>query len=152
MSRSILTALAAAAVLTAALGCGPSDMNGNTAVVGASPAYTPAPDDGGAPPFNANIAREEFERDKGYYEREARRLRRIVGPAADDLWVWWKTRSALAAADEIRDLTINVDVENGSVTLTGTVASGAQKDRAEQVARGVGGVKDVKNSLTVGQL
>jgi hyperosmotically inducible protein len=152
MSRSILTALAAAAVLAAAFGCGRSDMNGNTATVGASPAYTPASDAGDTRPLNANITREEFERDKSYYEREARRLRRAVGPAADDLWVWWKTRSALAAADEVRDLTINVDVENGVVTLTGAVASGAQKERAERVTRGVGGVKDVKNSLTVGQL
>jgi hyperosmotically inducible protein len=55
----------------------------------------------------------------------------------------------LAAADDLRDSTINVDVDNGVVTLTGTVASAAQKTRAEQVAKTVDGVKSVRNQLKV---
>ena len=61
-----------------------------------------------------------------------------------------KTRFDLAAADDLRDSTINVDVDNGVVTLTGTVASAAQKTRAEAVAKAVEGVKSVKNQLKVG--
>jgi hyperosmotically inducible protein len=150
-----LTILAAcAAIALSALGCVPaSDRNGNAdAVVGANAAYTPTPGVGDARPLNANISREEFERDRSYYEAEARRLRRAVGPAADDLWLWWKTRSALAAADEVRDLTINVDVESNVATLSGTVRDDAQKHKAEQVTRGVEGIRDVKNNLTVGRL
>ncbi|MCA1612675.1 MAG: BON domain-containing protein [Acidobacteria bacterium] len=75
-----------------------------------------------------------------------------VGPGADDLWLWWRTRSALAASEDVRDLTINVDVDNGVVTLSGTVRSAEQRGRAEQAARGVGGVRDVKNNLSVGRL
>ena len=60
-----------------------------------------------------------------------------------------KTRFELAAADDLRDSTINVDVDNGVVTLTGTVASQAQKTRAQNVARGVEGVTNVRNNLTV---
>ncbi|HYE65834.1 MAG TPA: BON domain-containing protein, partial [Pyrinomonadaceae bacterium] len=45
--------------------------------------------------------------------------------------------------------TINVDVENSVVTLRGSVASNAQKTRAEQVAKGVEGVKSIRNQLTV---
>lgn len=152
MSRRILTALAATAVLAAVLGCDSSDRNVNAPAVGASPAYTPASAAGDDRLRNANVTREEFERDRSVYEREARRLRRTVGPASEDLWLWWKTHSALLAAEDVRELTINVDVENNVVTLTGTVANPAQKDRAEQVARGVEGIREVKNRLTVGKL
>ena len=55
----------------------------------------------------------------------------------------------LAAADDLRDSTINVDVDNSVVTLTGSVASTAQKSKAEQVARGIDGVKSVKNELRI---
>ena len=152
MGRRILTALAAAAMLAVVTACDSPDRNVNAPAVGASPAYTPATEAGDARPLNANVTREEFERDKSAYESEARRLRRTVGPAADDLWLWWKTHSALLAAEGVRELTINVDVENNVVTLSGTVADAAQKERAEQVARGVEGVREVKNMLTVGRL
>ena len=60
-----------------------------------------------------------------------------------------KTRFDLAATDDLRDSTINVDVDNAVVTLTGTVASAAQKTRAETVAKGIDGVTSVKNQLKV---
>jgi osmotically-inducible protein OsmY len=68
----------------------------------------------------------------------------------NDGWLWVKARFDLAAADDLRDSTINVDVDNAVVTLTGTVASAAQKARAEAVAKSVEGVKSVKNQLKVG--
>jgi osmotically-inducible protein OsmY len=60
-----------------------------------------------------------------------------------------KTRFDLAAADDLRDSTINVDVDKDVVTLTGTVASAAQKTKAETVAKAVEGVKGVRNQLKV---
>ena len=68
---------------------------------------------------------------------------------ANDGWLWVKTRFELATADDLRDSTINVDVDKGVVTLTGTVASAAQKTRAEAVAKSVDGVTGVKNQLKV---
>jgi hyperosmotically inducible protein len=94
--------------------------------------------------------REEAERERERYSREARESGRTVGSGANDLWLWVKTRFDLAAADDLRDSTINVDVDNDVVTLTGTVASAAQKTRAEAVARAVEGVKNVRNQLRVG--
>lgn len=44
---------------------------------------------------------------------------------------------------------ISVQVQDGLVTLTGTVTDRDQKRRAEDVAEAVGGVKDVNNSLRV---
>ena len=52
-------------------------------------------------------------------------------------------------ADDLRDSTINVDVVNDVVTLKGTVETAAQKTKAEQVTKGIEGVKSVKNELTV---
>jgi hyperosmotically inducible periplasmic protein len=100
-------------------------------------------------PANANLTREEHEKDRGYYEQEARRLGRKIGSGANDLWLWTKVRAALAYADDLRDITIDVDVENDVVTLTGTVPGDRQKSRAEQVAKSVEGVKSVNNGLTV---
>lgn len=94
--------------------------------------------------------REEYERDKGRYEREARESGRKIGTGLNDGWLWVKTRFELAAADDLRDSTINVDVDNGVVTLGGTVATPAQKAKAEQVAKAVEDVKSVKNMLKVG--
>ena len=42
-----------------------------------------------------------------------------------------------------------VDVVNDVVTLKGSVASAAEKTKAEQVAKGIDGVKSVKNELKV---
>jgi uncharacterized lipoprotein NlpE involved in copper resistance len=93
--------------------------------------------------------REEYERDKERYRREAKESGRTIGTGLNDGWLWVKTKFDLAAADDLRDSTINVDVENGVVTLTGTVASPAQKSRGEAVAKSVEGVKSVKNLLKV---
>lgn len=94
--------------------------------------------------------REEYERDKERYSREARESGRTIGTGLNDGWLWVKTRFDLAAADDLRDSTINVDVDKGVVTLTGTVANAAQKARAEAVAKSVEGVTSVRNQLTVG--
>ena len=93
--------------------------------------------------------RAETEREKERYAREAKESGRTVGTGANDTWLWVKTRFDLAAADDLRDSTINVDVANDVVTLSGTVASAAQKSRAETVAKAVEGVESVRNQLKV---
>ena len=109
-----------------------------------SPAVATANDNRRAP------TREEYDRDKARYDREARESGRKVGTGANDGWLWVKTRFDLATADDLRDSTIDVDVDNAIVTLSGTVPSNAQKARAEQIVTVVEGVKSVKNQLKVG--
>jgi hypothetical protein len=123
-----------------------NNLNANTnANMAASPSPTAVANaNTGRPP-----TREEYERDKDRYQREARESGRTVGTGLNDGWLWVKTRFDLAAADDLRDSTINVDVDNAVVTLSGTVASAAQKTRAEQVAKAVEDVKSVKNMLKV---
>ena len=98
---------------------------------------------------NANITREEYDRDKDSFASEARELGRTIGSGANDGWLWTKTRAVLAGADDLRESTINVDVDNAVVTLSGTVGSAAQKASAEKAAKSVEGVTSVKNNLTV---
>ena len=93
--------------------------------------------------------REEYEKDKERYSREAKESGRTVGTGLNDGWLWVKARFDLAAADDLRDSTINVDVDKGVVTLSGTVANAAQKTKAETVAKSVEGVTGVRNQLKV---
>ena len=96
---------------------------------------------------NANISREDVERNRADYERE--RGSSTIGSGANDMWLWVKTRAALLATSDLRESTINVDVVNDVVTLKGTVATAAQKTKAEQVAKDIDDVKSVKNELKV---
>lgn len=97
---------------------------------------------------NKELTRADFDRDKAKYEAEAKEEKSTIGTGANDLWLWTKTRAALAATDELRDSTINVDVSNAVVTLRGTVGTPAQKTAAEKAAK-VEGVTSVKNDLKV---
>ena len=96
---------------------------------------------------NSNISREEYDRNRAEYEKD--RGDSKIGTGANDGWIWFKTKTALATTDDLRDSTINVDVENERITLRGTVATAAQKTRAEEVAKGIEGQKGVTNRLTV---
>ncbi len=96
---------------------------------------------------NANITREEYDKQKTEYERD--RGTSTIGTGANDSWLWFKTRAALLATDDLRESTINVDVANEVITLKGSVATAAQKTKAQEVANGIEGKKSVVNQLTV---
>lgn len=97
---------------------------------------------------NANsVTREEYNKNRAEYEKE--KGESTIGTGANDSWIWFKTRAALLTTSGIRESTINVDVANDVVTLRGTVETAAEKTKAEQVAKGIEGVKSVKNNLKV---
>ena len=143
-----LIALATLSILVA--GCNNTN-NNRTANANANANATATPTPAAVANTNSNRAptREEYERNKERYQREAKGSGRTIGTGVNDGWLWVKTRFDLAAADDLRDSTINVDVDQAVVTLTGTVATAAQKARAETVAKSVDGVKSVKNMLKV---
>ena len=99
--------------------------------------------------WNANITRDEYDKNKDDYANRAKSAGSTIGSGVNDGWLWTKTRAALATTNELRESTINVDVNNEVVTLKGSVANAEQKAKAEQVAKGIDGVKSVKNELTV---
>lgn len=96
---------------------------------------------------NSNVSREDYDKNRADYEKD--KGSSTIGQGINDSWIWFKTKSALATADDLRDSTINVDVENDKITLRGTVATAAQKTSAETVAKGIEGQKGVNNQLTV---
>jgi hyperosmotically inducible protein len=56
-----------------------------------------------------------------------------------------------AADDTVKALNIDVDTNNGVVTLNGTVNSKKELNQAVQLAKSVDGVKHVKSNLTISQ-
>jgi osmotically-inducible protein OsmY len=74
---------------------------------------------------------------------------RTTGQNIDDSNTTAAVKTQLAR-DKVSSLTrIDVDTNAGVVSLNGTVESAEQRARAEQVAKGVGGVKRVINNLQV---
>ncbi len=68
---------------------------------------------------------------------------RVVGDAA----ITSAVKAKFLADTPVKGLQIDVDTNNGMVTLNGTVSSRAEMDRAMQLARDTEGVKSVKNNL-----
>ena len=159
VKTNIAAVIASAALLFGSVACSDTatntntntnrvaNANANTAVVvnNNTNASAKADDDD----WDADITRGDFDKDRGRYERRAKESGSTVGQGADDLWIWTKTRASLLGADDLRDSTINVDVDNNVVTLKGTVANQAQKTKAEATAKAIEGVKTVRNQLTV---
>ena len=114
-----------------------SNMAANTGMMNGNTART----------TNYNVSRADYDRDRAKYEAE--RGASTIGQGANDSWIWFKTKGALAAVDDLRDSTINVDVDNGVITLRGSVANAAHKTAAENAAKGIEGQKGIKNQLTV---
>ena len=84
----------------------------------------------------------------------------IMGPAVaadkvtektpiNDTWVTAKTKIALAADGRVKGRQIEVETMQGVVTLRGKVDSDAAKQAADDIAKGLDGVKTVKNELQV---
>ena len=83
-------------------------------------------------------------------EPAARPSNPMAGQTIDDAGITTKVKAALIADKAIKSTDIDVDTEQGTVTLTGRVPDAAQVARAAEIARGVEGVKTVSNKLTVG--
>lgn len=147
-----------ASLLLSALAIGCSDTtnsnNGNTAVQNTNANTANRNAAGNANAANSNrtgaTTREEYERNKETIAKQAKDLGSTIGAGAEDLWLWTKVRAALAEVGDLRDSTINVDVDNATVTLKGTVATQDQVKKADTAAKGVEGVKSVSNQLKVG--
>jgi hyperosmotically inducible protein len=68
-----------------------------------------------------------------------------------DGWVVMKVKTALLFHRNVNAFTTGVEVKDGIVTLKGEAASQAQKDLAGEYAKDVGGVKGVKNEMTLAE-
>jgi len=70
-----------------------------------------------------------------------------AGRVVDDSVITGKVKAALVADPTTKAHQISVETFQGVVQLSGFVDSSAARSRAEQVAQGIDGVKNVKNDL-----
>ena len=74
---------------------------------------------------------------------------KTVGETLDDATITTRVKTALLNDPDIGALRIDVSTTGGIVTLSGSVKSPGDVDRAVQIAHTVQGVKDVKSALQV---
>jgi len=78
---------------------------------------------------------------------------RQMGAAAavkvDDATITAKVNANLAADKDLSAVRIDVDTQNGVVTLSGPAPTATARERAGEIARGVKGVNSVNNQLTI---
>lgn len=72
-----------------------------------------------------------------------------MGTQVDDTVITTKVKSALLADSAIQSFDFQVETRNGTVQLSGFVDSQDQIDQALAIARGVDGVTEVENSVTL---
>lgn len=71
------------------------------------------------------------------------------GQPVKDSWITSKTKMALVSDKRVKAGQIKVETQGGIVTLRGKVATAGERNAAEQIARGIDGVKAVRNTLQV---
>ena len=69
--------------------------------------------------------------------------------AVSDDMIYNNVRIKLASDQVVKGGALDVDVKDGMVTLKGSVEQDKQRDRAAKLAKGVKGVKQVINNITI---
>lgn len=72
-----------------------------------------------------------------------------TGEFIDDAMITGKVKAALVADPQLKATEINVETFKGTVQLSGFVASAEDIPKAVQLARGINGVKSVKNDIAL---
>jgi hyperosmotically inducible periplasmic protein len=75
--------------------------------------------------------------------------RETAGQYVDDTTITTKVKAALLRDEGLKGHQVNVETMEGTVQLSGFVDSAQQAARAAELARGVEGVKSVRNSIVV---
>lgn len=72
-----------------------------------------------------------------------------TGEYVDDSLITGKVKAALVADPDLKATEINVETYKGTVQLSGFVGNPGDIPKAVQLARGIEGVKAVKNDMAV---
>jgi osmotically-inducible protein OsmY len=75
--------------------------------------------------------------------------KRSTGELIDDTALHAKVKAALINDPVVSGTKIDVSVDRGTVVLNGAVNGEVEKRKAEEIARGVDGVRGVENNLVV---
>ena len=77
------------------------------------------------------------------------RGQQTAGAYLDDSAITASVKTRMLDDDRVAGTSITVETLNGTVMLSGFAKSAAEKAAAENIARKVDGVRDVKNEITV---
>jgi osmotically-inducible protein OsmY len=80
---------------------------------------------------------------------QAQKVSARVGEAMEDGALTAKIKSKMALDDYVKARSINIDTVDGVVSLSGTVQSQDERERAVRLARETEGVKEVRDGLLV---
>ena len=72
-----------------------------------------------------------------------------MGAYLDDTTITTQVKSRFVESKEVDASSISVETLNGTVMLSGFAKSSNERSAAERIARAVGGVKAVRNEVTV---
>lgn len=72
-----------------------------------------------------------------------------VGAYVDDTGITTLVKSRFFEDKEVAGTSISVETLNGTVMLSGFAKSSLERNKAESIARGVRGVKSVKNEIAI---
>jgi hyperosmotically inducible protein len=96
------------------------------------------------------IDRKDYTEDMAREARDrAAKSSESIGDSLDDAWIHTKISSRLIGEGSFPGGSLNVDVKNNVVTLRGTVATKADRAKAEEIAKNTEGVKSVRNQLVI---
>jgi hyperosmotically inducible periplasmic protein len=73
----------------------------------------------------------------------------LAKDAVSDDMIYNNVRIKLASDAVVKGGALDVDVKQGVVTLSGSVEMPKQRDRAAKLAKGIKGVKQVINNITI---
>ena len=77
------------------------------------------------------------------------RTSKTTGEMIDDSVIAAKVKTALYADDDVKGTQVEVETFKGIVQLSGFVNTQTQSLKAERIARGVKGVREVENNISV---
>lgn len=100
---------------------------------------------------DANEAKRDADAKTDDAKRDADDKTDNAGDAVSDAALTTKVKTKFLADDDISGLKIDIDSNNGVVTLTGTVPTAAEKALAIKVAKATDGVKSVVDKIKVGK-
>ncbi len=92
---------------------------------------------------DGRLDEDEFAKAQSMISREK------AGAYTDDATITTKVKAALLRAKGVKSIDISVETTKGVVLLSGFVEDADQVNRAGHVVSGVGGVREVRNTLQV---
>jgi hyperosmotically inducible protein len=72
-----------------------------------------------------------------------------TGAYVDDAWITSKIKSEMVADKTVKARDITVNTSKGIVTLSGTVDSWEESNKAAEIAHSVKGVSEVENNIRI---